>query len=197
MRTFEQVNSQVKTYADAGKFSPSLAAKIANNSYELREAELVVKAQVAGQTGIVKLLKSGNKINGVVDYDGGTKLNQNYAFISTHLEIAYGLAGDGVSDPAAAVFGGVVDDAFNEAKMIIETDGDVITDRAVRSITKGISSDDHKLSMPGVSLNKLLVLKDGAEQQITFEIPAGLTAQSGAGKNLFIAVIHHGFAVIG
>ncbi|WP_124979530.1 hypothetical protein [Nonlabens xiamenensis] len=197
MKNFEYNNRLVQDLAKAGYFSPTLNGKIKRGAYELRESELTVKALVAGKSGPIELLKSGNRVKGLNDFDSGNRLAQGRGFLVNRIELSTGLAADGAVTAEAAVFGAISDDAINESILTIQTDRNVITERSVRTITKGISSDANKISMPGIDLNKVIALKDEAEQSAVVETPNGLSVQSGAGKNAALAMVLSGFEVIG
>jgi hypothetical protein len=139
-------------------------------------------------------------VPGINDFDNGSKLGANRAFIGTGLRIDYGVAADNEKDVAKATFGGVNVPQANEAKLRFKTDNasSLIYDRTITAVNQGVSTDERKATDAYAECVKPIVLINNTQQAVILKFPTGggVPAEA-AGKNHAIAVRLDGFDIIG
>lgn len=171
--------------------SASLQDAITHGDFTLDPTGLYIKKNVAGASGIYKLLDSNTKqLDGICSFDSDGKMDQNRAAVWNRLRIGYGV-GAAAGDEGKIDYNTAIPKELLNADLVISQEGkQVLRDNVFNLIAKGTAT---KAGDDSIELPSLRLLRDDKNVEINLHFPSGVSlAAAGAGTTPYIFVSING-----
>lgn len=162
----------------ASLLSTSLQSAIQATAFEIEPVELFIKKQVAGASGMYKLMDANTRqLDGICSFNSQGRLDQNRAVVFNEIALFYGVGNADI--PGAIAYTTAPPVSLANAELVISQEGKQVFRSSIRTLYSAgteLKNGDNYLQLPSLRL-----LRDEKDVTVNIHFPADAPALAAAG----------------